>query len=285
MTRAPITDADFESFDPISGVEYDNPGDFVIHTPADFEGMRKAGRFAAEVLDFITPHVVPGVTTGELDAKIEGYINDHGVKSATIGYKGWQHASCISVNHVVCHGIPGDKALINGDILNIDVTVIIDGWYGDTSRMYYAGDKIPVKAKNLVDTTFDAMWAGINAVKPGATLGDIGHAIQQVAEAKKYGVVRDFCGHGLGRVFHMPPSIMHFGTPGAGPKLVPGMFFTIEPMINAGGWQTKVLADGWTAVTRDKSLSAQFEHSLAVTETGFEIFTASPKGYTKPPYV
>ena len=283
MTRSQTPD--LETFDPLSGVEYDSPRDFVIHTAADFDGMRKAGRFAAEVLDFITPHVEPGVTTAALDQMIEGYIKDHGVTSATIGYKGWQHASCISVNHVVCHGIPGDKALINGDILNIDVTVIIDGWYGDTSRMYYAGDKIPVKAKNLVDTTFDAMWAGINAVKPGATLGDIGHAIQQVAEAKRYGVVRDFCGHGLGRVFHMPPSIMHFGRPGAGPKLVPGMFFTIEPMINAGSWETKVLADGWTAVTRDKSLSAQFEHSLAVTENGFEIFTQSPKGYTKPPYV
>ena len=157
MTRAPITDADFESFDPISGVEYDNPGDFVIHTPADFEGMRKAGRFAAEVLDFITPHVVPGVTTGELDAKIEGYINDHGVKSATIGYKGWQHASCISVNHVVCHGIRGDKALINGDILNIDVTVIKDAYHGDTSRMYYVGEP-GIQARRLCETTYESMW-------------------------------------------------------------------------------------------------------------------------------
>lgn len=275
----------FELFDPETGVEYDNPRDFVIHTPADFAGMRKAGRLAAEVLDYITPFVEPGVSTAKLDKLIENYVVDHGAKSATIGYKGYQHASCISINHVVCHGIPSDKTLTDGDILNIDVTVIVDGWYGDTSRMFYAGDKVPVKAQLLVDTTYDAMMAGINAVKPGATLGDIGHAIQQVAEAKRYGVVRDFCGHGLGRVFHMPPSVMHFGRPGSGPKLLPGMFFTIEPMINAGGWQTKVLNDGWTAVTRDKSLSAQFEHSLAVTDTGFEIFTHSPKGYTKPPYV
>ncbi len=275
---------DLSRYDLAYGIEYDSPGDFVIHKPQDFDGMRKAGRFAAEVLDYITPHVAPGVTTAHLDALIEGYINDHGVTSATIGYKGWEHASCISVNHVVCHGIPSDKALVNGDILNIDVTVIIDGWYGDTSRMYLAGNKVSVKAKNLIDTTYDCMMAGINAVKPGATLGDIGHAIQHLAESNRFSVVRDFCGHGLGRVFHMAPSIMHFGTKGAGPKLVPGMFFTIEPMINAGGWQTKVLSDGWTAVTRDKSLSAQFEHSLAVTETGFEIFTLSPKGYTKPPY-
>jgi methionyl aminopeptidase len=271
-------------YDPETGVEYDNPRDFVIHKPADFDGMRRAGRFAAEVLDYITPHVQPGATTAQLNALIESYVTDHGATSATIGYKGYKHGSCISVNHVVCHGIPGDKALLNGDILNIDVTVIVDGWYGDTSRMYYAGDKVPVKAKLLVDTTYDAMMAGINAVKPGATLGDIGHAIQQVAEARRFGVVRDFCGHGLGRVFHMAPSVMHFGRPGVGPRLVPGMFFTIEPMINAGSWQTKVLSDGWTAVTRDKSLSAQFEHSLAVTDTGFEIFTLSPKGYTKPPY-
>lgn len=275
---------DLSRYDLAYGIEYDSPADFVIHKPADFDGMRKAGRFAAEVLDYITPHVAPGVTTAHLDALIEGYINDHGVTSATIGYKGWEHASCISVNHVVCHGIPSEKALVNGDVLNIDVTVIIDGWYGDTSRMYLAGDKVSIKAKNLIDTTYDCMMAGINAVKPGATLGDIGHAIQSLAEAKRFSVVRDFCGHGLGRLFHMAPSVMHFGTQGAGPRLVPGMFFTIEPMINAGGWQTKVLADGWTAVTRDKSLSAQFEHSLAVTETGFEIFTLSPKGYTKPPY-
>lgn len=274
-----------ESFDPLSGVEFDNPRDFVIHTEQDFAGMRKAGRFAAEVLDYITPHVVPGVTTAELDRLIHSYVLDHGVISATVGYKGYQHASCISVNHVVCHGIPGEKALNNGDILNIDVTVILDGWHGDTSRMYYAGDKVPVKAKLLVDTTYDSMMAGINAVKPGATLGDIGHAIQSLAEGKRFSVVRDFCGHGLGRVFHMPPSVMHFGTAGAGPKLKSGMFFTIEPMINAGGWETKILNDGWTAVTRDKSLSAQFEHSLAVTDNGFEIFTLSPKGYTKPPYV
>lgn len=255
-----------------------------LHDAAAFEGMRKAGRFAAEVLDYITDYVQPETTTGEIDRLIHQYIKDHGAVSATVGYKGYQHASCISINHVVCHGIPGDKKLVDGDILNIDVTVIIDGWYGDTSRMYYAGDNVPVKARLLVDATYEAMMRSIEAVKPGATLGDVGHAIQSYAEGQRFSVVRDFCGHGLGRVFHAPPSVLHYGRAGTGTVLEPGMFFTIEPMINAGGWQTKILNDGWTAVTKDRSLSAQFEHSLAVTETGYEIFTLSPKGYTKPPY-
>lgn len=250
-----------------------------LHGPEDFAGMRKAGRLAAEILDMLAPHVQVGVTTAELDKKIHDYILDKGAVSATIGYKGYQHASCISINHVVCHGIPGPKKLMDGDILNIDVTVIVDGWYGDTSRMYVAGSKVPIKGRKLMDITYEAMMAGINAVKPGATLADIGRAIQQVAEAERFSVVRDFCGHGLGRVFHAQPSVLHYYEPMAEHTVLqPGMFFTIEPMINAGKYETKVLSDGWTAVTRDKSLSAQYEHSIAVTDTGYEIFTLSPEG-------
>ena len=268
-----------------------------IHTESDFEGMRKAGQLAAEILDMIGEHVVPGVTTNELDKLCHDYATKRGAIPAPLGYgegpgrPAFPKSICTSINHVVCHGIPGDKALLNGDIVNIDVTVILDGWHGDTSRMYWVGDKISVKAKRLTEVTYDSMMKGIEAVKPGATLGDIGHAIQEYAEGHRFSVVRDFCGHGLGRTFHAPPSIMHFGTPGAGTVLEAGMFFTIEPMINAGDYGTKVIArnkdgslDGWTAVTRDRSLSAQFEHTLAVTDDGFEIFTLSPKGYTKPPY-
>ncbi len=255
-----------------------------IHPASNCAGMRKAGKLAAEVLDYIAPFCVPGVTTEELDDKILAYTLANGGTSATIGYKGYTKASCISINHVVCHGIPGPKKVMDGDIANIDVTVIVDGWYGDTSRMYTFGDKVPVKAKRLIDITYDCMMAGIEAVKPGATLGDIGYAIQNIAERNRFSVVRDFCGHGIGQVFHSAPSVVHHGEPKTGPILEPGMFFTIEPMINAGGWQTKVLSDGWTAVTRDKSLSAQFEHTIGVTETGFEIFTLSPKGLHKPPY-
>lgn len=261
-----------------------------IHGPEGFEGMRKAGNLAASILDMVTDHVAPGVTTEYLDKLCQDMCEKAGAIPAPLGYEGsapepFPNATCTSVNHVVCHGIPNDKKLREGDIVNIDVTVILDGWHGDTSRMFFVGNKIPVKARRLVDVTYDSMMAGIEAVKPGATLGDIGHAIQQVAEAQKFSVVRDFCGHGLGRVFHSPPSVMHFGTPNTGTILEPGMFFTIEPMINAGHYATKILqSDGWTAVTRDRSLSAQFEHSLAVTDDGFEIFTLSPKGYTKPPY-
>jgi methionyl aminopeptidase len=246
--------------------------------------MRKAGRLAAEVLDFITPYVVPGVMTGELDTLCDQFTRDHGATSAPLGYRGYPKATCISPNHVVCHGIPGDKRLVNGDIVNIDITVILDGWYGDSSRMFFVGDKISLKARRLVDVTYDCLMAGIDTVKPGATFGDLGHAIQQMAEGANFSVVRDFCGHGLGQVFHTFPSVLHYGNPGEGEILKPGMFFTIEPMINAGRYEVKVLKDGWTAVTKDKSLSAQFEHSLGVTETGAEIFTLSPKGYTKPPY-
>ena len=254
-----------------------------IHGPEDFEGMRKAGRLAAEVLDFITPHVQPGITTGELDRLCHDYIVAQGAIPAPLNYRGFPKSICTSVNHVVCHGIPGDKKLADGDSLNIDITVILDGWYGDTSRMFHAG-KVGVKAQKLTDVTYEAMMRGIEVVKPGATLGDIGHAIQSYAEGHRFSVVRDFCGHGLGRVFHDAPSILHYGKPGQGIKLRPGMFFTIEPMINAGRYDVKVLGDGWTAVTKDKSLSAQFEHSIGVTETGYEIFTLSPKGWTKPSY-
>lgn len=245
--------------------------------------MHRAGQVAAGILDEIAPHVQPGVTTGELDRIIKEKVHQAGAKSATIGYKGYQHASCISLNHVVCHGIPGDKKLKDGDILNIDVTVIVDGWFGDTSRMYAAGT-LPRKAQRLVEITHDALMLGIEAVKPGNTFGDIGHAIQTYVEGHRMSVVRDFCGHGLGRVFHAPPNVLHYGRPGTGPVLEEGMFFTIEPMVNLGRPETKVLADDWTAVTRDKSLSAQFEHSVGVTATGCEIFTLSPAGRFHPTY-
>ena len=254
-----------------------------FHGPADFEGMRRAGRLAAETLDFIVPHVKPGVTTGALDKLCHDFIVARGGIPAPLGYKGFPKSICTSVNHVVCHGIPGDKVLEDGDILNIDVTPTLDGWHGDSSRMYLVGD-VGVKARKLIDTTYEAMMLGIAQIKPGATLGDIGHAIQKHAEAQRFSVVRDFCGHGLGLVFHDSPSVLHYGKRGEGMVLRPGMFFTVEPMINAGDWRVKVLSDGWTAVTKDRSLSAQFEHSIGVTETGVEIFTASPKGLDKPPY-
>jgi methionyl aminopeptidase len=260
-----------------------------IHETADFAGMRKAGQLAAEILDSLSDHVFAGQTTAEIDRIIETHVDEAGAKSATIGYKGYKHASCISVNHVVCHGIPGDKirkwkndihrrdddALRDGDILNIDVTVIVDGWYGDTSRMYVAGQPKPY-AEKLIQVTHDSLFKGIAAVKPGNTFGDIGHAIQSFVEGQRMSVVRDFCGHGLGRVFHSPPNVLHYGRQGTGPVLEEGMFFTIEPMVNLGRPETKVLSDDWTAITRDKSLSAQFEHSIGVTADGCEIFTLSP---------
>ena len=254
-----------------------------IYEPSDFAGMRKAGELAARILDEVADLVVPGATTGALDDFIRTSVEDAGATSATIGYKGYKHASCISVNHVVCHGIPGGKVLKDGDILNIDVTVIVDGWYGDTSRMYVAG-KISRKSERLVQVTHDALFKGIEAVKPGNTFGDIGHAIQAYVEAHRMSVVRDFCGHGLGRVFHAPPNVLHYGRAGTGPVLEEGMFFTIEPMVNLGRPETKVLSDDWTAVTRDKSLSAQFEHSVGVTADGVDIFTLSPAGKFHPTY-
>jgi methionyl aminopeptidase len=252
-----------------------------LHEPADFAGMHRAGRVAAAILDAIGVRVRPGVSTGEIDAEIERLVAGHGAASATIGYRGYQHASCISVNHVVCHGIPGPKLLKDGDILNIDVTVIVDGWFGDTSRMYVAGSP-GRKAERLIQVTHDALMRGIEAVRPGASFGDIGHAIQTHVEGQGMSVVRDFCGHGLGRVFHAPPNVLHYGRPGSGPVLEEGMFFTIEPMVNLGRPETKVLADEWTAVTRDKSLSAQFEHAVGVTAQGCEIFTLSPAGRFHP---
>ncbi len=255
-----------------------------IYQEADFAGMRVAGGVAADILDMVGPLVKPGATTGEIDDFIREEIERRGVTSATIGYKGYQHASCISVNHVVCHGIPGSKVpgrsndvLQPGDILNIDVTVIVDGWFGDTSRMYVAGTAKPF-AQRLINVTHEGLMRGIAAVKPGNTFGDIGHAIQTHVEAARMSVVRDFCGHGLGRVFHAPPNVLHYGRAGTGPVLEEGMFFTIEPMVNLGRPETKVLADDWTAITRDKSLSAQYEHSVGVTATGCEIFTLSPAG-------
>lgn len=255
-----------------------------LHTESDFEGMRAAGKLAAQTLDMITEHVVPGVTTEKLDQLCHMFITKNGAIPAPLNYKGFPKSICTSINHVVCHGIPEEKSLREGDIVNIDVTVILNGWHGDTSRMYFVGDKIPVKARKLCDVTYDCLMAGIDVVKPGATLGDIGYAIQTMAERQRYSVVRDFCGHGLGKTFHAPPSVVHFGEPKTGEILEPGMFFTIEPMINTGKYHTKVLQDGWTAVTRDRSLSAQYEHSLAVTEDGFEIFTLSLEGHTRPPY-
>ena len=252
-----------------------------IHEPGDFAGMHAAGRAVAQILDDIAPHVFPGQTTGEIDRFITEMVEAHAATSATIGYRGYQHASCISVNHVVCHGIPGPKALKDGDILNIDVTVIIDGWFGDSSRMYVAGN-LNRKAERLIQVTHDALMKGIEAVKPGNTFGDIGHAIQSYVEGHRMSVVRDFCGHGLGRVFHAPPNVLHYGRPGREAVLEEGMFFTIEPMVNLGRPETKVLADDWTAVTRDKSLSAQFEHSVGVTADGVDIFTLSPAGKFHP---
>ena len=254
-----------------------------LHASEDFAGMRVAGQLAAATLDMIVPHVLVGVTTGELDRICHEFIVGHGAIPAPLNYRGFPKSICTSINHVVCHGIPGARKLDNGDVLNIDVTVILNGWYGDCSRMYVAGTP-STKARNLMDVTFEAMNRGIAAVKPGATLGDIGYAIQSYVEAQRFTVVRDFCGHGIGRVFHAPPNILHFGRPGEGTVLQPGMFFTIEPMVNAGRPEVKVLDDGWTAVTRDRSLSAQFEHMIGVTDTGCEVFTYSPAGLDKPPY-
>lgn len=236
--------------------------------------MREAGKLASQTLDYITEFVVEGVTTDELNTLCHDFIIKNNAIPAPLNYNGFPKSICTSVNHVVCHGIPSDKKLKKGDIINIDVTVIKDGWYGDTSRMFFIG-KPSILAKKLVETTYECMMRGIEAVKPGATLGDIGYAIQSYAEKKGFSVVRDFCGHGLGREFHMEPQVLHYGKPGSGQILEEGMFFTIEPMINEGKKETRILKDNWTAVTKDKSLSAQYEHSLAVTSNGYEIFTVS----------
>jgi methionyl aminopeptidase len=258
-------------------------GAIKLHGPAAFAGMHKAGRLAAETLDMIVPHMVPGVATSDIDNMIYRFIAERGGVPATLGYRGYTHSSCISINHVVCHGIPGEKTLKAGDIVNVDVTPIVDGWHGDSSRMYLIGD-VPIKAKRLVDVTYECLMLGIEKAKPGNHMGDVASAIQVHAEKHRFGVVRDFCGHGLGQLFHDAPEVVHVGKPGTGPELRPGMIFTIEPMINIGRPDVKLLDDGWTAVTRDRSLSAQFEHSIGITETGCEIFTTSPAGLDRPPY-
>lgn len=255
-----------------------------IHSKADFESMRKAGRLAAETLDFITDYIKPGVTTNTLNDLCHDFIVKNGALPAPLHYKGFPKSICTSINHVVCHGIPNDKLLKDGDILNIDVTVILDGWHGDTSRMYYVGN-VGIKAARLIQVTYDAMMLAIEQVKPGAHVGDIGHAIQSYVEKYHYSAVRDYTGHGIGRIFHDEPTILHYGKAGSGVALEEGMFFTIEPMINTGKPDTIVSKlDGWTVTTRDKSLSAQFEHTIGVTSTGYEIFTLSPKHLVYPPY-
>lgn len=248
--------------------------DIILHGPEAFEKMRSAGRLAAQTLDYIAPFVKIGVTTEELNQLCHDFIVQNKAIPAPLGYKGYPKSICTSVNHVVCHGIPGPKKLTDGDIINIDVTVILEGWYGDTSRMYAVG-KPGIRARKLIDVTYEAMMRGIEVVRPGATLGDIGAEIQTHAEKNGFSVVRDFCGHGIGQFFHGAPNVLHYGKPGTGLELKEGMLFTIEPMINAGKWQVKLLEDDWTAVTRDRSLSAQFEHTIGVTKDGYEIFTLS----------
>ncbi|GLK75529.1 methionine aminopeptidase [Methylopila jiangsuensis] len=256
-------------------------GAIKIHDPEAFEGMRRAGRLVAEALDLMNEHVAPGVTTEALDKLALEFAMDHGALPACLYYRGYPKTICTSLNHVVCHGIPNDKPLREGDILNIDVTFVLDGWHGDSSRMYAVGP-IPRRAERLIEVTYESMMRGLAVIRPGATTGDIGHAIQTFAEGERMSVVRDFCGHGIGRLFHDEPNILHYGEPGKGVPLKAGMFFTVEPMINLGRPPVKVLSDGWTAVTRDRSLSAQFEHMIGVTEDGCEIFTLSPKGLDAP---
>lgn len=257
------------------------PGTIRLHGPEAFAGMRKAGRLTAEALDMLVPMVQPGVTTDAIDRTVFEFAMDQKAFPATLYYHGYPRSCCTSINHVVCHGIPSDKPLRDGDIVNIDVTLIVDGWHGDASRMYAVGD-VPRRAMRLIEVTHESLERGIAVVKPGVTLGAIGEAIQTYAEGERCSVVRDFCGHGLGQLFHDEPNILHYGRAGEGAVLKPGMFFTIEPMINLGRPHVKILADGWTAVTRDRSLSAQFEHTIGVTETGVEIFTRSPKGLDFP---
>ena len=254
-----------------------------LHGPEAFEGMRRAGQLAAEALDLLVAAIKPGVTTEALDDLVFEFALEHGAIPAPLNYRGFPRSICTSVNHVVCHGIPGPKPLRQGDIVNVDVTLILDGWHGDSSRMYAVG-AISRRAERLIEVTYEALMRGVAAVKPGRRTGHIGAAIQAYAESERCSIVRDFCGHGLGRVFHDRPNILHYGEPNEGPELKPGMLFTIEPMINLGRKDVKVLSDGWTAVTRDRELSAQFEHTVGVTETGCEVFTFSPRGLDKPPY-
>ena len=249
-----------------------------------FDQIKIAGSLAADALDEVTSYVKPEVTTAKLDKICYEFIRDNGGHSAPLYYRGFPKSSCTSVNHVVCHGIPADKYLKEGDIVNIDVTSIVNGWHGDTSRMFFVGE-VSVKSKKLVSATYNSMMKAISIIKSGIYLGDIGEAIQTYVEEKGFSVVRDFCGHGIGKIFHKPPNILHYGKKGEGAKLETGMIFTVEPMINEGLYNTKLLKDGWTAVTKDKSLSAQFEHTVGVTNDGFEIFTKSKKNYKQPPYL
>jgi methionyl aminopeptidase len=258
--------------------------DVTIHSEEDFIGMRKAGKLAAEVLDYITEFVAPDTTTETLNDLCHNMITENGAISAPLNYKGFPKSICTSINHVICHGIPGPRKLKEGDIVNIDVTVILNGYYGDSSRMYFVGKKISTKAQLLVKATYEAMMYGIDQIKPGANITQIGKTIQNYAEKRGFSVVRDFCGHGIGKVFHTSPSILHYYDPDYSLLMEEGMFFTVEPMINAGRYDVKILPDGWTAVTKDHSLSAQFEHTIGATKDGVEIFTLSPKGLTMPPY-
>ena len=261
-----------------------NTGQIKLYSQDDFDGMRRACQLTARCLDEVAQFIEPGRPTSEIDDFVYQFGKDRGAVPATLNYRGYPYSSCISLNHVVCHGFPSKKPLRNGDILNVDITFILDGWHGDSSRMYIAGQ--PKRAaERLVDLTYDCLMAGVAAVKPGNRMGAIGAAIQELAERERCSVVRDFCGHGLGRLFHDAPNVLHYGREHEGIEMRPGMIFTIEPMINLGKYHVKILRDGWTAVTRDRSLSAQFEHSVGVTEDGCEIFTTSPAGYTKPPYL
>ena len=248
-----------------------------------FEGTRAAGIIAAGALDEVAKIIKPGITTGQIDDLCYEFINDNGAYSAPLFYRGFPKSCCTSSNHIICHGIPGNKTLTDGDIINVDVTSFKNGWHGDTSRMFYVGE-VSVKAKKLIEVTYNSMMRAIQILSKEITLGDIGSTIQTYVEKEGFSVVRDFCGHGIGRVFHQEPNILHYGKKGVGPKLKPGMIFTIEPMINEGEYETKMLNDGWTAVTKDKKLSAQFEHTIGITETGYEIFTLSKKELNHPPY-
>ena len=261
-----------------------NTGQVRLYNDADFDAMNEAGQLTARALDHVAEMVKPGVTTEEIDDFVHQFGLDHNAPPATLNYRGFTKSCCTSINHVVCHGIPNNKPLREGDIINVDITYVLDGWHGDSSRMYAVG-AIKRAAERLIDVTYESLMLGIEAVKPGATTGDIGAAIQKYAENERCSVVRDFCGHGVGKLFHDMPNVLHYGRAGEGVELRPGMIFTIEPMINLGRPHVKVLPDGWTAVTRDRSLTAQFEHSIGVTEDGVRIFTKSPKGYDKPPYV
>ena len=248
-----------------------------------FEKMKIAGNLASKTLDMLTGEIKAGVSTNKIDKLGYEYIRDNGGYSAPLFYRGFPKSLCTSLNHVICHGIPNERILDEGDILNVDVTAIVDGFYGDTSRMYSIG-KISVKAQNLIDATYESLMKSIKILKPGLKLGDIGHEIQTYVEGKGFSVVRDFCGHGIGDNFHEPPNILHYGKKNTGAELRPGMTFTIEPMINSGKYEVKILDDGWTAVSKDKSLSAQFEHTVGIKDNGYEIFTESVNGYVKPPY-